>query len=84
MEDQTADSIPSRKAVDTFMAFVATLPAKEQTAIDKLRVPAVDSHTGQKFDTSIGDAVRDAQGNRICFHKTGDLIRQAVLHLQKR
>lgn len=66
------------------MAYVATLPIAEQTAIDKLRVPAKDSHTGQSFDTSIGDAIRDAQGNRICFHKTGDLARQAVAHLRKK
>lgn len=66
------------------MAYLATLPMSEQNAVDKLRVPATDSHTGQKFDTSIGDAVRDAQGNRVCFHKTGDLIRQAVLHLRKK
>jgi hypothetical protein len=106
--DQSADSIPSRHAVDDFMAFLATLPMGEQTSLDKLRVPAIDSHTGQKFDTSIGEAVspfqiptvvgasnhrdqsltgsqvRDAQGNRVCFHKTGDLIRQAVTHLRKK
>lgn len=64
------------------MAYMATLPMAEQTALDKLRVPATDSHTGQKFDTSIGESVRDAQGNRICFHKTGDLLRQAVVHLR--
>ena len=100
LEDQTADAVPSRRAVDTFMAFLATLPMAEQTSLDKLRVPAIDSHTGARFDTSIGDAVRDAsgkfllplsqesptllfaehwltgQGNLICFHKCGDLIKQ--------
>ena len=84
MADQSADQIPSRHAVDDFMAFLATLPMAEQKALEKLRVPAVDSHTGRKFDTSIGDAVRDAQGNRVCFHKTGDLIRQAVAYLRKK
>lgn len=84
LADQSADSIPSRHAVDDFMAYLATLPMAEQNAVDKLRVPATDTHTGQKFDTSIGDAVRDAQGNRVCFHKTGDLIRQAVQHLRKK
>lgn len=83
LADQSADSVPSRHAVDDFMAYVATLPMAEQNALDKLRVPAIDTHTGQKFDTSIGLALTDAQGNRICFHKTGDLIRQAVLHLRK-
>ena len=57
MEDQTADSVPSRHAVDAFMAYLATLPMAEQTSLEKLRVPAFDSHTGAKFDTSIGDAV---------------------------
>jgi hypothetical protein len=84
LADQSADSIPSRQAVDEFMAYLATLPESEQYSIDKLRVPAVDSHTGQKFDTSIGDNIRDAQGNRVCFHKTGDLIRQAVAHLRQK
>jgi hypothetical protein len=84
LEDQSADTIPSRKAVDDFMAFMATLPISEQNALDKLRVPATDSHTGQKFDTSIGESIKDAQGNRVCFHKTGDLIRQAVAYLRKK
>ena len=57
LEDQTAESIPSRHAVEAFMAFLATLPQAEQSSLDKLRVPATDSHTGAKFDTSIGDAV---------------------------
>jgi hypothetical protein len=76
--------MPSRHAVDDFIAYMATLPVAEQTALDKLRVPATDSHTGQKFDTSIGESVKDAQGNRICFHKTGDLLRQTVVHLRKK
>jgi len=57
LEDQTDNAIPSRHAVDSFMAFLATLPMAEQTSLDKLRVPAIDSHTGARFDTSIGDAV---------------------------
>lgn len=83
MDDDSADTIPSRQAVEDFMGFLATLPAAEQEALDKLRVPAVDSHTGKSFDTSIGQAIKDAQANRICFHKAGDLIGQAVTWLRK-
>ena len=71
LEDQSADQIPTRHAVDRFFAYVATLPQAEQKAIDRLKVPATDSHTGQAFDGSIGDSLRDAQANRTCFHKTG-------------
>ncbi|KAI9892428.1 MAG: hypothetical protein M1814_001385 [Vezdaea aestivalis] len=78
----TEDQLESRSAVDKFFVYVATLPEVEQRAIDKLRVPAVDRHTGQQFDCCIGDALRDAQANRICFHKAGDLLRQAVAHLK--
>ncbi|KAG9240632.1 hypothetical protein BJ878DRAFT_560323 [Calycina marina] len=43
MEDQNVDRILFRHAVDSFMAFMVTLPADEQNSLDKLRVPAVDS-----------------------------------------
>ncbi len=84
LEDMSEDAMESRKVVDLFLAYTATLPASEQKALDELRVPAKDSHTGQGYDTSIGEAVRDAQGNRVCFHKTGDFLRQAASHLQKK
>ncbi|MCJ1396282.1 hypothetical protein MMC18_009171 [Xylographa bjoerkii] len=84
LADMSDDQVASRQAVDNFLAYVATLPQPEQKAIDVLRVPAKDRHTGQLFDTSIGEAVRDAQGNRLCFHKTGDLIGQAVRYLRQR
>ncbi|KAF3003043.1 hypothetical protein E8E13_006893 [Curvularia kusanoi] len=64
LEDQSADTLPSRHAVDEFLAYIATLPQLEQKAIDGLRCPAKDSHTGQAYDLSIGEAVRDAKGNR--------------------
>ncbi|KAF1937261.1 hypothetical protein EJ02DRAFT_385969 [Clathrospora elynae] len=82
-EDQTNDTIPSRKAVDEFLLYIATLPDPEQKAIEGLRCPAKDSHTGQSYDFSIGEAVRDAKGNRVCFHKTGDFIGQAATHLRQ-
>lgn len=82
-KDVTEDQLPSRRAVEEFLSYVATLPSDEQKAIDGLKVPAKDSHTGIKFDIAIGDAVRDAQGNRVCFHKTGDLLRQAAEYLRK-
>jgi hypothetical protein len=71
LEDMADDALKSREAVDEFLAYVATLPEAEQKAIDNLRVPSRDSHTGQAFDGTIGDAVRDAKANKMCFHKTG-------------
>jgi hypothetical protein len=82
--DMSDDQITSRHALDEFLAYIATLPEAEQNAIDKLRVPAKDSHTNQAFDTSIGEAVRDAQANRVCIHKTGDFLRQAATHLRQK
>jgi hypothetical protein len=82
LADQSDDQLSSRYAIDAFLRYNATLPQAEQRAIDELRVPAVDSHTGTSFDCTIGEAVRDAQANRICLHKTGDLIRQAANYLR--
>lgn len=76
--DMSENSQPSHEAVDAFLLYVATLPPAEQEAVDKLRVPAVDSHTRQPFDDTVGDAVRDAKGNRLCFHKAGDFLKQAA------
>lgn len=82
LEDMTVDQVPSRRAIDEFAAYVATLPRTEQQAIDSLKVPARDSHTGSGYDCTIGEAVRDAQGNRVCTHKTGDFLQQAANHLR--
>jgi hypothetical protein len=103
LTDQSSDTLPSRKAVDEFLAYIATcrcsrtlflhrlkaalltstVPELEQKAIEHLKCPARDSHTGQAYDFSIGEAVRDAKGNRVCFHKTGDFIKQAAAHLRQ-
>ncbi|KAF2837826.1 hypothetical protein M501DRAFT_1006362 [Patellaria atrata CBS 101060] len=82
LEDQSLDSIPSRRGIDEFLNYLASLPASEQKAVDMLRVPARDSHTGQAYDWSIGDALRDGQANKVCLHKTGDFIGQAATHLK--
>lgn len=82
LKDQSPDQMESRHTLDAFLAFVATLPESEQKALDKLRVPARDSHSGQPFDASIGEAVRDGKANKVCMHKTGDLLTQAVQHLR--
>ncbi|KAF7186626.1 hypothetical protein HII31_12035 [Pseudocercospora fuligena] len=82
LEDQSADAGKSRAAVDEFLSYSATLPDEEQTALEELRVPARDSHTGQAFDGSIGEAVNDAKANRQCFHKTGDFLKQAAQYLR--
>jgi hypothetical protein len=99
LEDQSSDQLTSRHAIDEFLAYIATrrsissssliplliaaVPELEQKAIDGLRCPAKDSHTGNPYDFSIGEAVRDAKGNRVCFHKTGDFINQAASHLRQ-
>ena len=83
LADMSEDQIASRQVVDAFLAYTATLPDQEQKALEGLRVPAKDTHTGQAFDCTIAEAVLDAQGNRVCFHKTGDFIRQAAAHLKK-
>jgi hypothetical protein len=83
LADQSDDQVPSRRALDVFLAYQAILPRKEQNALNTLRVPARDSHTGQSFDCTIGEAVRDAQANKICLHKTGDLIGQAARYLRQ-
>jgi hypothetical protein len=41
-------ALRSREAIDEFLAYLATLPDAEQQAIDKLSVPARDSHTGTR------------------------------------
>jgi hypothetical protein len=84
LSDNSADQMASRHVIDEFLAYVATLPEAEQNALDGLRVPARDSHTGQAFDSSIGEAVRDAQGNRVCIHKIGDFLGQAAKHLRQK
>jgi hypothetical protein len=83
LADQSTDQAPTRLALDVFMQYTATLPKNEKDAIDKLRVPAVDSHTGQKFDGSIGETLRDAISNKTCAHKAGDLVGQAAKYLKK-
>jgi len=82
LSDENTDQIVSRHAIDSFVAYIATLPEVEQKTLDTLRVPATDSHTGQAYDLSIREAVQDAQGNRVCHHKTGDFLRQAARHLR--
>lgn len=82
LADQSMDQKSSRLAIDEFSAYLAALPKAEQNAVDKLRVPAIDSHSRVPFDCSIGEAIRDAQANRVCLHKTGDFLQQAAAHLQ--
>ncbi|KAE9370617.1 hypothetical protein N431DRAFT_344475 [Stipitochalara longipes BDJ] len=83
LADMSEDQMASRHVLDHFLGYVATLPESEQKALNKLRVPAKDSHTGQAFDTTIGEAVRDAKANVVCIHKIGDFLQQAARHLKK-
>lgn len=82
ISDMTENGKPSRVAVEAFVSYLETLPSHEQEAIDKLKVPAKDSHTRMPFDRTIGEAVEDMQGNRVCLHKTGDFLAQAVRYLR--
>jgi hypothetical protein len=69
LADQSMDGGPSRKGIGEFLAFVATLPSREQTTINQLKIPGVDKNTGQAFDYSIGESVADAKGGVTCYHK---------------
>ncbi|CAF9906619.1 MAG: hypothetical protein ALECFALPRED_002464 [Alectoria fallacina] len=80
--DMTEDGKPSHLAVEAFVSYLETLPSDEQQAIDDLKVAAKDSHTGMAFDMTIGEAVKDVQGNRVCSHKAGDFLAQAVVYLR--
>ena len=82
LADNTEDRKPSHLALETFVSYLETLPSGEQQAIENLKVPAKDSHTGIAFDMTIGEAVKDVQGNRVCSHKAGDLLAQAVKYLR--
>ena len=55
----------SREAMDDFAAYTATLPRQEKDALDALRVPAIDRHTGWGYDASLGEMLRDAKGNQV-------------------
>lgn len=80
--DVSEDGKPSHVSIDALVSYLETLPSEEEEAIDDLKVPATDSHTGIAFDTTIGGAVKDVEGNRICSHKAGDLLVQAVKFLK--
>lgn len=82
LNDTSEDGKPSHIAVEVFTSYLETLPTEEQTAIDELKVPAIDSHSGMAFDTTIGEAVQDVQMNKVCSHKTGDFLTQAVRYLR--
>ncbi len=49
LADMSEDQMKSREILDAFMAYAATLPDSEQVALDKLRVPAIDTHTCTSF-----------------------------------
>ncbi len=82
LADMTEDGKPSHLAVEAFVSYLETLPSCEQEAIENLKVPAMDSHTRMAFDMTIGEAVKDVQGNRVCSHKAGDFLVQAVRYLR--
>ncbi|ORY17009.1 hypothetical protein BCR34DRAFT_622179 [Clohesyomyces aquaticus] len=70
VQDQTEDAGPSRHAMDEFLAYAATLPQRERLAIDTLKIPASDRHTGQAYDYTVGESV-------------GDFLSQAAPYLRR-
>jgi len=78
LSDQSSDAGPSRQAMDEFFAYAAALPESEQKTINLLKIPAKDRNTGQPFDYTIGESVRDAKANATCFHKVGSFRDNAV------
>ncbi|KAI4155057.1 MAG: hypothetical protein LQ340_001252 [Diploschistes diacapsis] len=64
LEDEDSMEM-SRVAMDDFAAYMATLPREEREALDGLRVPAVDQHTGWGYDASLGEMLGDAKANRV-------------------
>jgi len=81
LEDDSDDQKSSRLATESFTYYVATVPTEEQRTIEKLKVPARDSHTGIEADATFGEAVKDTLGTSVCIHKTGDFLVQAVRYL---
>lgn len=69
LADQGVDAAPSRGGMDEFLAYAATIPESEQKTINSLKIPARDGYSGQPFDYTIGESVRDAKANTTCFHK---------------
>jgi len=69
LKDQSMDAGPSRRAIDEFLAYVATLPSSEEATIRDLKIPATDKNTSQPFDYSIGESINDAKAGVTCYHK---------------
>jgi hypothetical protein len=80
LEEQSADAAPSRTAMDEFLAYLVTIPESEQMTIKSLKIPARDSFSGQAFDYTVGESVRDAKANTTCFHKVGhtDVVTSSI------
>lgn len=69
--------------LNLLILIISAVPELEQKCIDGLKCPTKDKHTGQAYDLTIGEAVRDAKGNRVCFHNAGDFIKQAAAYLRQ-
>lgn len=52
--------------------------------MESFQCPAFDAHTGNAFDNTVGQTLRDAKATEICIHKAGDFIKQAAAHLKER
>ncbi|KAJ4348036.1 uncharacterized protein N0V89_009408 [Didymosphaeria variabile] len=78
LAEQDRTAMKSRKEMDEFQAYVATLPEREQKTIESFRCPAFDRHAGKAYDSTIGQTIRDAKATELCIHKAGDFIKQAA------
>ncbi|KAF2443653.1 hypothetical protein P171DRAFT_432864 [Karstenula rhodostoma CBS 690.94] len=84
LAEREQNQMASRKEMDHFQAYVATLPDREQKTIEAFRCPAFDTHSGKAFDSTIGKTLRDAKATEVCIHKAGDFIKQAAAHLKSK
>jgi len=82
--DGSFDQEAANEALDIFEQYMVTLPAEEQEALDKLRVPAADEPTKPTFDCPLGEILRDAFETKAGLQKVGRLTEQAVSYLQSR
>jgi len=65
LADQSKDAGPSRRGMDEFLAYVATLADGEQKTINSLKIPTVGKLNGRPYGYTIGKAVRDAKALQV-------------------
>lgn len=77
-------AVAANAALDAFRLYMLTLPESERQALEKLKISAVDSHTGRTYASTVEDtlgALAGKNGAAICWHKAGDYLAQAAEQL---